>query len=359
MEVVLSHGALHARMVIERSDDFRLDIDVSIEPGRTAALLGPNGAGKSTVVSAIAGLLPIDSGSIRLGDEMLDHPESGVFVPAEDRGIGVVFQDYLLFHHLTVLENVAFGLRSGKTATPTALQLSRAWLARVGLEGVEEERPGDLSGGQRQRVALARALAVEPRVLLLDEPLSALDVTTRTGMRRSLADHLSRFRGPRLLITHDPTEAFLLADEVYVMEAGVITQTGAPDEIRLRPRTEYAADLAGANLISGEAARGRVAVNGFTIHIADHRLAGSVLLTIHPHAVSIHRAEPEGSPRNSWSTVVTRVEPLGDRVRLQTGDPLPLTAEVTREAREALSLVPGLPVWVSLKATEIGVEEQG
>lgn len=359
VESVVSHGALHARLVIERSDDFHLDVDLSIEPGRTAALLGPNGAGKSTVVSAIAGLLPIDSGSIRLGDEILDDPDSGVFVPAEDRGVGVMFQDYLLFPHLSVVENVAFGLRSRKTETSSALRASRDWLTRVGLDGMEGERPGDISGGQAQRVALARALAIEPRLLLLDEPLSALDVTTRTALRRSLADHLSGFPGPRMLITHDPTEAFLLADEVHVMEAGVITQTGAPDEIRLRPRTKYAADLAGSNLVSGEAFGGRVEVGEFIVHIADQTLAGPVLLIIHPHAVSIHRAEPEGSPRNTWSTVVTRVESLGDRVRLQTGDPLPLTAEVTGAAREALSLAPGVPVWLSVKATEIGVEQHG
>ena len=355
----MSHGALHARLVIERSDDFRLDVDLSIEAGRTAALLGPNGAGKSTLVSVIAGLLPIHSGSIRLGDEILDDPDSGVFVPAEDRGVGVMFQDYLLFPHLTVLENVAFGLRSRKTETSSALRASREWLTRVGLEGMEGELPGDISGGQAQRVALARALATEPRLLLLDEPLSALDVTTRTALRRSLADHLSEFPGPRVLITHDPTEAFLLADEVHVMEAGVITQTGAPDEIRLRPRTKYAADLAGSNLVSGEAFGGRVEVGEFVVHIADQSLAGPVLLIIHPHSVSIHRVEPEGSPRNTWSTVVRRVESFGDRVRLQTGDPLPLTAEVTGAAREALSLAPGVPVWLSLKATEIGVEQHG
>lgn len=355
----LNGAGLRARFIVERSDLFRLDIDIGIEPGKTVALLGPNGAGKSTAVLAIAGLVPIDSGNIRLGDELLDDPTEGVFVPAEERRIGVVFQDYLLFPNLTVLENVAFGLRSREMPKTTALDVARDWVSRVGLGGMEARRPGDLSGGQAQRVALARALATEPRLLLLDEPLSALDVTTRTRLRRSLVDNLGGFRGPRLLITHDPTEAFLLADDVYVIEGGVITQSGSPDEIRLRPKTKYAADLAGSNLIAGEAIDGGVQAGDVTVHIADHDVSGPVLLTIHPTALSIHRSEPEGSPRNSWSTVVERVELLGDRVRLRTGGPLPLTAEVTRDATHALALGPGVRVWVAVKATEIGVERQG
>lgn len=355
----LSGSGLQANFAVQRAGGFRLDIDLSIDPGRTAALLGPNGSGKSTAVSAIAGLLPIDTGSIRLGGEVLDDPVAGTFVPAEERHMGVVFQDYLLFSHLTVAENIAFGLRPGRRSRGASRETARRWMARLGLDGVENRRPADLSGGQAQRVALARALAVEPRLLLLDEPLSALDVTTRVGLRRSLEDHLAGFAGPRLLITHDPTEAFLLADEVHVIERGVITQAGSPDDIRLRPKTRYAADLAGANLFAGEARAGSVSTDGFVVHVADHDVSGPVLLTIHPTAVAIHNDRPEGSPRNSWQTEVQRVEPLGDRVRLQVGGPLPLTAEVTRGALESLSLTPGSVVWVSVKATEIGVEVQG
>lgn len=359
MEGDLTPVGLHALIEVERPDGFRLDVELDVAPGQTVALLGPNGAGKSTVVAAIAGLLPIDSGVIRLDGRVLDDPAANVFVTPEERSVGTVFQDELLFPHLTVLENVAFGLRSRQVAKTAARETARRWMSRVGLEGLEGKKPRDLSGGHAQRVALARALAIEPDLLLLDEPLSALDVTTRIGMRRSLQDHLARFEGPSLLITHDPTEAFLLADEVHVIEGGVVTQVGTPDEIRLRPRTRYAADLAGANLVAGEASDGLVATDGFLVHVADHDVSGPVLLTIHPTAVSIHRQEPGGSPRNTWGTVIERVEPFGDRVRLRTGGPLPLTAEVTRSAIESLSLTPGSEVWVSVKATEIGVELRG
>jgi len=346
-------------MVVRRSSTFALEVDLLIEPGSTVALLGPNGAGKSTAVSAIAGLFAIDEGRVELAGSVLDDPAADVFVSPEERRVGVVFQDYLLFPHLTVLENVAFGLRSRSVGKEKARDAAAGWLERLGLSGLQSLRPGDLSGGQAQRVALARALVTEPDLLLLDEPLAALDVTTRVESRRVLADHLAAFDGPRLLITHDPTEAFLLADEIQVVEDGTVTQTGSAADIRLRPRTKYAADLAGSNLVAGSAIDGLVETEGLQIHIADHGVSGPVLLAIHPNAISVHRNRPEGSQRNSWATTVDRLESLGDRVRLQTGAPLPLTVEVTSDATDALGLEVGSEVWVALKATEIGVEPGG
>lgn len=349
---------LEARVEVTREGGFRLDVQFSIEPGRTAALLGPNGAGKSTAVAALAGLLALDGGRISLGGRVLDDPVDDVFVAAEDRRIGVVFQEYLLFDHMSVLENIAFGALSRGMSRHQRQSVAGEWAERLGLEGLGSKRPRDLSGGQAQRVALARALVTEPEMLLLDEPLSALDVTTRVELRRVLADHLSRFDGPRLLITHDPTEAFLLADRVFVIESGAITQVGSPDEIRLRPRTPYAADLAGSNLVRGEASKGIVQVGGHRVHIAEHEIDGPVLLSIHPHSISVHRARPEGSQRNAWPTTVERVEALGERVRLLSGPPLPLTVEVTRDSIDSLGLRPGVEVWIALKATEIGVERE-
>lgn len=359
VEGPVSVGPLKATIVVRRPGSFLLDISLTVAPATTVALLGPNGAGKSTVVAAVAGLIPIDEGTIELGGEVLDDPRRDLFVPADRRRVGVVFQDYLLFPHLTAIENIAFGLRSQGVGRSAAFATAGEWVERLGLGGLELSRPGELSGGQAQRVALGRALITEPVMLALDEPLAALDVTTRAEMRHALADHLAAFAGPRLLITHDPTEAFLLADEVHVIEDGVITQAGRADDIRLRPRTRYAADLAGANLLAGVASDGVVKVDTHPIHIADHDLSGPVLLTVLPKAISVHRRRPEGSPRNSWETTVERLEPLGDRVRLRTGRPLALTVEVTREGSNAIDLRVGSEVWVALKATEIGVEPDG
>jgi molybdate transport system ATP-binding protein len=356
VEGTLSSGGLSVDLSVRRSDDFELTLQVEIPTGATVALLGPNGAGKSSAVAAIAGLLPIDRGRVELNGTVLDDPAAGVCLPAEERNIGVVFQDYLLFPHMTVLDNVAFGLRSRRLSRDHAQARASEWLARLGLAGLERRRPGDLSGGQAQRVALARALVTEPDLLLLDEPLAALDVTTRSEMRHTLAGHLAAFTGPRLLITHDPTEAFLLADVVHVIENGSVTQHGTADEIRLRPRTSYAADLAGSNLIGGTATAGLVDTGTQTVQIADVEVAGRVLLTIHPTAIAVHNAQPEGSPRNSWPTTVESVERLGPRVRLMTGPPLRLAVELTQSARDEMKLEPGTSVWVSVKATEIGVQ---
>lgn len=355
---VVSHvPGLDAHLVVSRGDSFKLDVSLSIPQGRTVALLGPNGAGKSTVVAAIAGLLPLDQGHIALDGRILDDPAGGVLMPAEDRSIGVVFQDYVLFPHLTVVENVEFGLRSRKTPRREAREQAIGWLERIGLDDLADRKPGDLSGGQAQRVALARVLITQPDLLLLDEPLAALDATTRVDLRRTLADHLGQFAGPRMVITHDPTEAFLLADEVHVIEDGVITQVGTPDDIRLRPRTPYIADLAGSNLVLGTASEGIVTTGTQQLHIADTHITGPVLAAIHPRAIIIDRHEPDGSPRNTWEATVTRIEHYGDRVRLQTGEPLPLTAEITPDALSALQIVEGSVVWISIKATEISVEK--
>jgi molybdate transport system ATP-binding protein len=349
-------GGLDAQLTVRRGESFVLDIPLSITPGKTVALLGPNAAGKSTTVAAIAGLLPLDRGQITLNDRSLDDPDLSVFVPAEERRIGVVFQEYLLFPHLSVADNVAFGLRRRKLGRSATAKLVATWLDRFGLELVAHRKPSELSGGQAQRVALARALVTEPELLLLDEPLAALDVTTRAQLRHVLSDHLSSFPGPRLLITHDPTEAFLLADEICVIEEGALTQVGTPDDIRLRPRTRYIADLAGSNLLEGTAAAGVVTLAHHRLVVADTSAVGPVLATINPRAISIHRNRPEGSPRNAWQTDVLRIEHFGDRVRLQTGQPLGLTAEVTPAAAAALDLTEGAKVWVALKATEIGLE---
>lgn len=346
-------NGLEAGIALER-DGFVLDISLRIPSDRTVAVLGPNGAGKTTLVEALAGLVPIDRGSVRLGDRLLDDPAAGVFVEPAQRRIGVVFQDGMLFPHLSALENIAFGLRATGISRSEARRRSAGWLAAVGLSDLAERRPGALSGGQAQRVAFARALATDPEMLLLDEPFSALDITTRVSLRRMLREHLSGYFGPRLLITHDPTEAFLLADELVILERGSVVQTGTADEIRLRPASRYAADLAGVNLLVGTAYGHVLTVDEHRLVIADG-VEGRVIATIHPRAISIHLDQPGGSPRNSWQTRIRYVDHHAERVRIQTGGPLPLTAEVTPEAQSSLSLFPGSAVWLSIKATEIHV----
>lgn len=334
-------------------------LEVALEVGdETVAIVGPNGAGKTTVLRCVAGLTLPTAGRIRLGTRVLDDVTRGVHEPVEHRDLGIVFQDYLLFPHLDAVDNVAFGLRR-ELSRRVARRRAREWLDRMGLRGVAGSLPGQLSGGQAQRVALARALAVNPALLLLDEPLSALDASTRPSLRRALGEHLDGFGGPRLLITHDPEEAFLLADVIHVIEDGTITQVGSPDEIRLRPRTPYAADVGGSNLIAGHAADGTLRTVSHSLQIADRSLVGPALATIRPSSISVHLRRPEGSPRNTWATTVELVEPLGERVRLRTGPPLALTVEITAAASRSLAIAPGDDVWVSIKATEMMVRPQG
>lgn len=356
VERPVNTDGLDAVLRVDRGNSFHLDVSIVIPSGKTVALLGPNGSGKSTAVAALAGLVSLDQGRISLGGVILDDPNHVVYVPPEARKIGVMFQDYLLFPHMTVIENIAFGLRTRQWSRAAATAKAMEWIDRLGLTGFEGRKPANLSGGQAQRVALARALVIEPELLLLDEPLSALDVTTRIELRRDLAEHLESFDGPRLLITHDPTEAFLLADEIHIIENGRIAQAGTPDDIRLRPRTRYVADLAGSNLVRGVAGDGVIETAGHLLHIADHSVSGPVLATIRPSAITVHLREPEGSPRNSWKTSIDLLEHLGDRVRLRVDAPLPLTAEITELATKSLHLAEGVQVWVSIKATEIGVE---
>jgi molybdate transport system ATP-binding protein len=218
---------------------------------------------------------------------------------------------------------------------------------------LEGRYPSQLSGGQKQRVALARALAIEPRVLLLDEPLSALDVETRGELRRTLRAMLDGFAGIRLLVTHDPLEARALADRLVILEEGRVVQSGTPGEVTARPRSAFASRLAGVNLLRGRA-------DGDVVHLADGGTvvatgsgSGDVFLVVHPTAIALHRTHPEGTPRNVWPAEIDRLEPLAGRVRVRLRGAHGLVAEVTPHAVAELKLDQGGPVWASVKATEI------
>ena len=350
-------GPLDARLLVRRPSGFELDASLEIEPGTTAALLGPNGSGKSTAVDALAGIVALDEGRIELGGAVLDDPAAGRFVPPQERRAGVVFQGYLLFEHLEVRDNVAFGPMSAGVGRAAARAAADSWIERFGLVDLAGRRPSQLSGGQAQRVALARALAIDPAMVLLDEPLAALDVESRASLRRVLAQHLDEVAGPRLLITHDPSEAFLLADRIHVLEAGRITQVGSPDDIRRRPGTPYVAAVAGLNLLRGVNTAGRLAVEGTDQELttADVHTGGPVLITVHPNAISVHLEQPHGSPRNAWRSTLAAVEPLGEITRLTVDAPIPLGIDVTPASVGSMGLSPGTEVWLSVKATEVDV----
>lgn len=350
-------NGLSADLVVRRPGGFELDAHLRIDAGTTAALLGPNGSGKSTAVDALAGIVPIDEGMVELGGVVFDDPGRGHFVAPPERRVGVVFQGYLLFDHLTVRDNIAFGPTCAGVGRGEARRRADGWIDRFDLGGLADRRPPELSGGQAQRVALARALAIDPAMVLLDEPLAALDVESRASLRRILAAHLADVEGPRLLITHDPSEAFLLADRIHVLEHGRITQVGSPDEIRRRPGTPYVAAVAGLNLLQGSNRGGRLSLDGSTqaLTTADRHTDGPVLITIHPNAVSVHLERPHGSARNVWTTTLVAVEPLGEITRLTVEDPVRLGIDVTPASVGAMDLRPGTQVWLSVKATEVEV----
>jgi molybdate transport system ATP-binding protein len=332
-----------------------VDLDVAVDD-EIVAVLGPNGAGKTSLLRAIAGLTPLDGGRIAIDGRVVDDARAGVFVPPAERPVGMVFQDYLLFPFLTARENVAFGLRSRGVAKREARRRADDWLARVGLGDRTDARPAELSGGQAQRVALARAIAAEPRVLLLDEPLAALDAQARTDIRRELRRHLATAGGARIVVTHDPVDASVLADRVVILEAGRIVQQGTMREIALRPRSQYVADLVGLNLYRGRAHAGLVAIdNGGVIVVADHAVSGEVYVSVHPRSVGLHLQEPHGSARNHFEGTVVDVDALGDRVRVRIEGTVPIVAEVTSAAADELRLAPGHAVIATVKATEVTV----
>jgi molybdate transport system ATP-binding protein len=344
-------AGLRARLVVERAA-FRLDIDLTVAPGEVVALLGPNGAGKTTALRALAGLTPLTAGRIDLAGACLDDA-ARTFVPPERRDVGVVFQDYLLFPHLTALENVAFGPRCRGASRAQARAMAYEWLARVGLADLAGRRPHELSGGQAQRVALARALALRPALLLLDEPLAALDARTRLETRAELHRHLADHPGATLVVTHDPLDALVLADRLVIVEDGRVVQEGDATSVTARPRTDYVARLVGLNLYRGRGDGHTVTLPTGTAFTTADTVHGDAFVAFPPTAVALHPDPPQGSPRNTWSATVTGVTRHGDHIRVQlAGGPGEAAADITPAAAATLRLEPGQPIWAAVKATE-------
>jgi molybdate transport system ATP-binding protein len=335
------------------------DVDLAFEvgEGETVALLGPNGAGKSTTLQVLSGLLRPDRGRVVLDGRVLTETGSGrsAYVPPHDRRIATLAQEPLLFPHLSVLDNVAFGPRSAGAGRQEARQAARGWLDDVGIGDLADRRPSQLSGGQAQRAAVARALAAQPRLLLLDEPMAALDVAVTPALRQTLRRVLAHRTA--VVVTHDALDALLLADRVLVLEDGRVVEHGPSAEVLARPRSAFAARIAGLNMLRGTWRDGAVLTSSGR-HVAgetgDPAPADGdpVVAVFAPTAVSVFPSAPGGSPRNAFEVVVTDLEPQHGHVRVRAAE---LAADVTPQAAAELDLAPGTPTWFAVKATEVSV----
>lgn len=350
---------LDAHLVVGLGD---FTTDVALRCGRgVTALLGPNGAGKTTLLKAVAGLHRLTQGYVRVGGTTWS--DAGTHLVPEARRVGMVLAEPLLFPHLSLLDNVAFGPRSRGAPTAAARGRAAEELARVGLAGLASRRPRQVSQGQAQRASLARALATDPAVLLLDEPLSALDPETRSQTRADLTHRLRAFDGVCLLVTHDPLDALTLGDALVFVEAGRVVQAGTPAEVIARPRSGYVAGVVGLNLLPGRLDADRRGLDlgaGQRLELADvpaGLTAGAELLaTVNPAALTLYTERPHASARNLWPLRIGALTVTGQRARVRlTGLPTELVAEVTLAAVAELGLVTGAQVWAGVKATEIEV----
>ncbi|MDP9392737.1 MAG: ABC transporter ATP-binding protein [Actinomycetota bacterium] len=323
--------------------DLRAELDVA--PGSVLAVLGPNGAGKTTLLRALAGLHPGPVGSVEVDGRVLDGERTRV--PPEARDAGVVFQDYLLFPHLSALDNAAFGLRARGSSRAEARRVAGTWLERLGVGDVAAARPRALSGGQAQRVAIARALAADPRLVLLDEPLAALDASSRATVRHVLRGHLAGGRAATVVVSHDALDVLVLADRAMVLDRGAVVQTGTPAELARRPHTPYVARLMGRNLVRVDVRDGELLLpDGSRLAPSGAHSDGPALAAFAPSAVTLARARPGTTP--AWRATVTSLESHADVVRVSLTGPADLSAHVPATTVADLDLRPGAVVWAGV-----------
>jgi molybdate transport system ATP-binding protein len=346
----------------KRSGGFALDLGFSAAPGSTTVLVGESGAGKTSVLRLLAGLDRPDQGRITMDEEIYFDTDSKVNRPPWQRDVGYVSQDYALFPHLTVRQNVGFGLEAvGLPARAVRARINEA-LQAAGISQLEARLPAQLSGGQQQRVALARSLALNPRLLLLDEPLSALDLQTRRAVRTELRTLLERLPCITIYVTHSPVEALIFGDQIIVLDGGRISQVGSREDLLQHPRTPFVAELMGTNLFVGTM-RGRVGSVAPRLRTAEGELVLShesgeadVFATVNPREITIYRQLPEASAQNAFAGPILELAPeppAGERVRVVLGTTPSLVAEVTREAVTGLGLKEGLFVYATFKATGV------
>jgi len=344
-----------------------IEVALEVAEGEVLALLGPNGAGKSTVLSLVAGLLAPEAGRITLGPDTLVDTATGAWVAPHRRGVALLAQEALLFPHLSATDNVAFGPRARGLSRSAARAAAQRWLDAVDATELGTAMPGRLSGGQAQRVAVARALAAEPRLLLLDEPMAALDVAAAPALRQLLRTVLRAQRRSAVLVTHDVLDALVLADRVVVLDGGRVVEHGRTRDVLARPRSAFAARVAGLNLVAGT-------VDGPGLRTADGAhvaglldaacVAGAPAVAVFsPAAVAVHTHPPGGSPRNTVEVVIAAVEPRGELARVSAArvSAVPgsggagLMADVTTASVAELELVPGALAWFAVKATEVAI----
>ena len=351
---------LHAA-ISRRRAAFGLEVTLDAAPGVPLVVVGESGAGKTTLLRILAGLDGPDAGRITVGDQPWFDAERGINLPPWERRVGYLAQDYALFPHLTALENVAFPLRARGASRAAAARRASDQLARFGIAELAGRRPGALSGGQQQRVALARALAADPAVLLLDEPLSALDVRTRLAVRAELRGLLAGLPCVTLYVTHDPADALALGPRIAVVEAGRITQYGTRDDLLRHPRSAYVAAFVGVNLFSGtvvarHGGMARVQTSGAALEVNDPGYEGGIVVVVSPRDVTLYDTPPLASARNTLHGPIVELAaepPDGARVRVLVGSEPPVVAEITRQAVEALGLHEGRVVYGSFKASAV------
>ncbi|GAA3246887.1 ATP-binding cassette domain-containing protein [Pseudonocardia petroleophila] len=359
---------LEARIVVRRPA-FTLDVSITAAPGEVLAVLGPNGAGKSTLLGVLSGLLRPDEGFVRVGDRVVTDTAAGVHVPPHRRGVGLLAQQALLFPHLSALDNIAFGPRARGMPRREAQERAEELLAGVDAAALGDRKPSQMSGGQQQRVALARALAPEPGLLLLDEPLAALDVDATPAMRALLRRVVRDGKRTAVLVTHSALDALVLADRVVVLTDGRVVEVGGTRDVLARPRSPFTARIAGLDLVPGvRDAAGLRTPDGLLVSgRADGVEVGDAAVAVFPpSAVAVYASPPEGSPRNVLPVRLAAIEPRGDVVRLRAGAAPGgpawvdgLAADVTPAAVADLAVEPGADLWFVVKATEVAIHGAG
>ncbi len=349
--------------VAKRLGAFELEAALAVDDHSIMVLVGESGSGKTTLLRMVAGLVQPDRGRIEVDGVVWFDDSRGESLPASERAVGYVAQDYALFPHLTAAENVAFGLRAqGIPARGVGPRVAAA-LERLGIAALAQRRPHGLSGGQQQRVAIARAIVLDPLLLLLDEPLSALDVQTRRTIRSELRRLLAELPCTTLYVTHSPAEALAFGEAITVLEAGRISQSGTREDLMRHPRSPYVAEFLGVNFFKGSVSTGvaggpRIALPQGELVIADAGAEGEVAVVVHPREITLALEMPSGTARNVFAGAIEELvpePPAGEVVRVSLATTPPLIAEVTRQAVEALGLKPGMKVFASFKAAGVVV----